>query len=231
MLAGLAVAAVGARAQVVYLQFSGTGTAYGSLDGVVFSALDWTLEIGIDTTVSDVAGDPGQGVFPSSIVSGALRLDASTYTFDGNSAFGNTVLTYATDVNDYGSVTMYFNNGGYGEFRAGAAAVVPLLFSDPHDLASLNPGASLTNIVPDHYVNASYFSFSYDPDPNVGFDYRITTTDGHRIQLTAYADGGSGDMTAAVTSSSIVPVPEPATTVALLAGAAGLVAVIVRRRR
>lgn len=233
LLAGTALMAVSLPAQIVYLQYSGTGsaTASGAIDGAAFSGLDWTLEFGVDTSVADNSSDPNVGYYPGSIVSGNLRLGSTTYALAGNSITGAVQLTQVTGMDDYGSVEVLPDSGGSTEFRASAGSVVPRMFSDQNNFASLNVGASMTNTVPDGFNNYATVNFDYDPDPDGGHDYRLLTTDAHMIQLFAAAAAGSGDMTLTISATSMAPVPEPATVAVLIAAVCGGVAVLVRRRR
>lgn len=222
----LALAAPALQASVVYVQYSGTGTANGSIDTVPFSNQDWILEFGLDTTVPDnYIADPNVGFFDAAIVSGSLRLGSITYTLSAASATGNAELWHIADFNtNRGTIGIRPSSGGYASFLVAASAMVPSVFTDSSDLGSLIPGASISNITkdgrPQDGGNGSEIRFDYDSDPFFGYDERLITSTGSAIQLFAYAAPLSGTMTVSISSTSVFApvssVPEPASTLPIV---------------
>jgi hypothetical protein len=222
----LALAAPALHASVVYVQYSGIGTASGSIDDSPFSDEDWTLEFGLDTTAPDThTGDPNVGFFDAAIVSGSLRLGSITYTLSAASAIGKADLWHIADFNtNRGAIGIRPSSGGSASFLVAAAAMVPSVFTDSSDLGSLIPGASISNITkdgrPQDGGNGSEIRFAYDSDPDYGYDERLITSTGSAIQLFAYSAPLSGTMTVTVSSTSVFApassVPEPASTLPIV---------------
>lgn len=235
----LALAAPALHASVVYVQYSGTGTASGSVDGTPFSDQDWILEFGLDTTVPDnYTVDPNVGFFDAAIVSGSLRLGSITYTLSAASSTGNAELWHVADFDtNRGTIDVRPSSGGYASFLVAAAAMVPSVFTDSSNLGSLIPGSSISNITkdgrPSDGGNSSDIRFDYDSDPDFGYDERLITSTGSAIQLFAYSAPLSGTMTVSISSSSVFApvssVPEPASSLPIV-GLFGS-ALLLRRHR
>jgi hypothetical protein len=222
----LALAAPALHASVVFVQYSGIGTASGSIDATPFSDENWTLEFGLDTTAPDTnIADPNVGIFNAAIVSGSLRLGSITYTLSGASATGRVALRHIADFNtNRGAIEVSPDSGGYSSFFVSAAAMVPSVFTSSSDIGSLIPGVSISNITRDGGPaaggNGSSLQFDYDSDPDYGYDNRLITSTGSAIQLLAYSAPLSGTMTVTVSSTSVFApassVPEPASTLPIV---------------
>jgi hypothetical protein len=222
----LALTAPALHASVIYVQYSGIGTASGAIDATPFSDEDWTLEFGLDTTAPDThTADPNVGFFDAAIVSGSLRLGSITYTLSGASSTGRVELWHVADFNtNRGAIEVRPDSGGYSSFLVSAAAMVPSVFTSSSDIGSLIPGASISNITkdgrPQDGGNGSSLRFDYDSDPDFGYDERLITSTGSAIQLLAYSVPLSGTMTVTVSSTSVFApvssVPEPASTLPIV---------------
>ncbi len=222
----LALAAPDLHASVVYVQYSGIGTASGSIDATPFSNEDWTLEFGLDTAAPDTyTADPNVGFFDAAIVSGSLRLGSITYTLSGSSSTGRVALWNVADFNtNRGAIEVRPDSGGYASFLVSAAAMVPSVFTSSSDIGSLIPGSSISNTTkdgrPQDGGNSSSLRFDYYSDPDFGYDERLVTSTGLAIQLIAYSAPLSGTMTVSVSSNSVLDpvssVPEPASTLPIV---------------
>ena len=229
----LALIAPTSRAAILYLQYTGSFSATGTIDGVSFSSSDWTLEFGFDSATADSDTENGQvGNFTGAIVSGALRIGSTTYSLSGSSAGGNIRLYHVTGANTYGQIYTNPNSGGNIQIYTSAAAMVPSVFSDPNSLNTLVIGSSLSNATKDsNFTATSGLRFDYNSDSFYGYDHRLRTSSGEMIEFSGDTAAESGLMSIMISDASISAVPEPATSGLIFAAISCGAAVLRRRSR